>query len=426
VAVHGIHLLLWALDQLAAEWSLHGFIRMRVHFDRGVRVGDEVSLSWQEQNGRLVARLTGETGTLVRINLLPGDDAVDVWVGPVAVPALPCENLDMAALVGRSGELVLALPQWWMKLFPHLAATFSPRSVAALLATTRLVGMACPGLHSIFSALQFESDMGAMPDASLRYEVFRADPRVRLVDMAISGAGLRGTVSTFLRPAPYAQPALVALRHVIAANAFAGQRALVIGGSRGLGELAAKLLTAGGAAVTITWRQGSAEAHAIAAEAAALGLTIQVMPFDVAVPPEDASPVFPYTHLYYFATPRISPGRPGHFEPAVFAEMLDVYAIGFARCAAWFVARSVPRAFIWYPSTIFVEQPDPQFGEYTAAKACGEALCTQLNAQLAPRRTIVQRLPRLPTDQTQALAEVQIADGVAILRAALLRCALEP
>ena len=36
VVVHGVHLLLWGLDRLAAQRPLHGFRRLRVNFDRYV------------------------------------------------------------------------------------------------------------------------------------------------------------------------------------------------------------------------------------------------------------------------------------------------------------------------------------------------------------------------------------------------------
>jgi acyl carrier protein len=92
----------------------------------------------------------------------------------------------------------------------------------------------------------------------------------------------------------------------------------------------------------------------------------------------------------------------------------------------WFVKRSVSNGCLWYPSTVFLARPDPHFAEYVAAKACGEALCVQLNGQLAPRRVVVERLPRLPTDQTQGLSELQTDDSIAAMRAALLRCAMTP
>ncbi len=46
----------------------------------------------------------------------------------------------------------------------------------------------------------------------------------------------------------------------VSANEFTGAAALVVGGSRGLGELTAKLLAAGGGRVTITYAYGEGDA----------------------------------------------------------------------------------------------------------------------------------------------------------------------
>jgi NAD(P)-dependent dehydrogenase (short-subunit alcohol dehydrogenase family) len=417
VTVHGIHLLLWSLERLRAHAvPLPALASLRVHFDRAVLIGEPVSLSWQtDGTGRIRARLTNESGTLARLNIQPGDTPAQPWTGPTEVTAIICEDNAIDALPGRTGALELALPPDWTSLFPALAG-FPPAQVAALLATTRLVGMVCPGLHSIYSALNLT--FAAPSPEPLRYRVIRADARVRLVDMDVTGAGLSGSISTLLRPEPYRQPPLAALLDAVPPDAFAGQRALVIGGSRGLGELAAKLLAAGGAAVTLTYRDGEAEAAAIVAEAAALNHSAEALRFDTAAPPDHA-PAAPFTHAYYFATPKIPAGRPGHFRPASFARLLDIYVTGFARTATWFAARSLPNGVIWYPSTVFVAEADPNFPEYSAAKACGEALCDQLSRQLAPLRCIAARLPRLPSDQTRALADLELGDAVAVLTQAL-------
>jgi hypothetical protein len=422
VAVHGIHLLLWALDELAAGRDLRGFARLRMQFERGVVVGDPVDLAWRHDKDRLLGRLEGAAGTSARISLTLAECDASAWPGANEVDALDCEDNEMPALEKKAGKLALGLPPDWTLMFPHLAAGFPPAIVAALLATTRLVGMVSPGLHSILSGLDLSYELTTPPEDSLHYQVIRADPRVRLVDMAVQTGGLHGTVSAFLRPKPYVQKAMAELRETVGANEFAGQKAIVIGGSRGLGELAAKLLALGGAQVTITWRQGEADARAIVAEAAALGLHMQALPFDVAAPPlNQPGQSVPYTHSYYFATPRIPAGLPGQFNPALFAMLLDTYAVGLVRSVTWMASRSVPNACIWYPSTVFVEQPDPYFAEYAAAKSCGEALCAQLSIQMAPLRVVADRLPRLPTDQTQALAAVDMADGVATLLASLRR-----
>jgi len=425
VAVHGIHLLLWALDELAAQRGLKGFSRLRVHFDRGVLVDETVQLDWRGDEGRLVGQLIGAAGSLARITLTPSETPAVLWTGATGIATAECQEHDMPALEGRAGEIDLTLPVTWQAMFAHLAVSFPPSHVSVLLATTRLVGMVCPGLHSIYSALDLTCDPDSAPGKTLRWKVTRADPRVRVVDIAVSAGSLRGSVMTLLRPKPYFQPRLAELCAAVPRSAFAGQQAIIIGGSRGLGELAAKLLAAGGARVDITWCRGEAEALAIVAEAAALGLSVRAAQFDVAAPPTDMpAPDAPYTHMYYFATPRIPAGRPGQFQPEVFAKLLDTYVTGLARCAAWLVPRAQPNALIWYPSTVFLEQLDQNFAEYAAAKACGEALCAQLAEHLAPLRLISERLPRLPTDQTQSLTPMVLSDGVATLRASLERVAI--
>lgn len=423
VAVHGIHLVLWALDEFAAQARLSGFHRLRVLFDRAALVDEDISLDWHDAGDRLIARLQGPSGNLLRITMVPQVGGNDDWVPADNQNALACESHVLAELDNRSGELPLTLPDVWKALFPNLAGGFAERQLAMLLGTTRLVGMICPGLHSIYSALELENSINPDSDIVLRYHVIRADRRVHLVDMAVNGAGLRGMVSAFVRPPPYRQPPLGALLKEVAPNAFTGQRAVIVGGSRGLGELAAKLLCAGGAAVTITWQQGLNDARAIALEAAEVGRTIEVAQFDIAAPPQAPPPGAPFTHLYYFATSRISAGRPGQFDTALFSRMIGFYVVGLARCVAWFEGVSTRPAYIWYPSTIFLQEPDPHFAEYAAAKACGEQLCERLNAQLTGIQITVDRLPRLPTDQTQALTESGTAHGAQVMASVLLHCA---
>ncbi len=53
--------------------------------------------------------------------------------------------------------------------------------------------------------------------------------------------------------------------------------------------------------------------------------------------------------------------------------------------------------------------------EYAMAKAAGEVLSADINEGLAPTHVTVVRLPRLPTDQTVTVTEVEAADPVATM-----------
>ena len=157
--------------------------------------GDSTSNAWS-------AQCPGPRGNVARISLTPADGQALPWAGPGEIGRLECEEHELLALEEKSGQVLLALPRGWTELFPHLATGFPPAVIAALLATTRLVGMICPGLHSIYSGLDLSCDDAAVPAETLVYRVFRADPRVRLVEMAVQTGGLRGTVHAFLRPKP--------------------------------------------------------------------------------------------------------------------------------------------------------------------------------------------------------------------------------
>ena len=205
--MHGVHLLLWVLDVSSADVRLRVFSRLRAQFERGVVVEDGADLVWRQHQQRLVGTVSGTAGNVVRISLTPADGQALPWAGPGEIGRLECEEHELLALEEKSGQVLLALPRGWTELFPHLATGFPPAVIAALLATTRLVGMISPGLHSIYSGLDLSCDDAAVPAETLVYRVFRADPRVRLVEMAVQTGGLRGTVSAFLRPKPYAKQA---------------------------------------------------------------------------------------------------------------------------------------------------------------------------------------------------------------------------
>ena len=71
---------------------------------------------------------------------------------------------------------------------------------------------------------------------------------------------------------------------------------------------------------------------------------------------------------------------------------------------------------MFYPSTVFLDERPPEFGEYIIAKAGGEALCQYLGHNLADVPIIVRRLPMLPTDQTEGLIRKAMADPLVELQ----------
>ncbi len=234
------------------------------------------------------------------------------------------------------------------------------------------------------------------------------------MDLAIQGDGLAGKVSAFARHAPVAPPAMADVSRHVRPGEFHGTRALVAGGSRGLGALTAMLLAAGGAGVTITYARGRDDAEQVSKliNAACGPHTCDVLAYDatVAAAPQLACMARPVTQLYYFATPQIFLQKPRAFASDVFHAFSRVYVDAFHECCAALQPRP---ASVFYPSSVAVTERPAGMVEYAMAKAAGEMLCEDMQAS---GWNIVQaRLPRLLTDQTATVAQVQTANPVAVM-----------
>ena len=97
------------------------------------------------------------------------------------------------AMEGLSGRLAFASPPDAVAaMFPAASGWLGPRRVAALAATTLLVGMVCPGLHSIYGGLTVEACDETGPEDRLGFRVVGDRTAVSSVRMAIEGGGLVG------------------------------------------------------------------------------------------------------------------------------------------------------------------------------------------------------------------------------------------
>jgi MaoC like domain len=419
--VHGVHLVLWALDvAVRKDVARSPMLRLRANFKRFVALGETVALvlaKRTEANVQLHFVVAGLTVAQISLDFGSPVRTSEPLLGEVVpVPATP-RDLTLEEMEGLSGRLSFAsAPDTVAAMFPAASGWLGSRRVAALAATSLLVGMVCPGLHSIYGDLTVEACNEKDPEDRLGFQVVSTEPRFRLVRMAIEGGGLVGSIKTAVRMPPAPQASSSEMSGAVERGEFAGGTALVVGGSRGLGEVTAKLLAAGGAQVIITYRVGSAEADAVALDIRAAGGTCETLAYDSGSPaePQLAGLERAPSHAYYFATPTIFRAQSALFERVRLDAFLDVYVDGFARLAeALRALRSDVSLF--YPSSVYVEERPRGMIEYAMAKVAGETLCSEMNLAWAPLRVTVGRLPRLPTDQTASVLETKFPSPVACL-----------
>ncbi len=428
IVVHGVHGLMRALDAwCAGRTQPLRLTQLKASFPTAVYLDVPVQ-AFETELGDGWARLEaggagGPSSLQARLAWEPAPrQGADGSPGPLPpesarVPEAP----QFDELPGRSGEL----PVWLdraatLARFPHVSALLPPLQIAQLLAVTRLVGMHCPGLRSVLLGMQLDfSAPGAEGAARLAYRVERALRGASLVQLRLSGAGVSGSVDTLYRPPPQAQPSLATVRERVREGEFAEQVALVVGGSRGLGEVTAKLIASGGGRVAVTYQRGRTDAEQVAAAIRAGGQRCDVLHCDT----EGASGLerslreldFVPTHLYYFASPKIFVKRGGEFDPALFARFRAAYVDGFeALCRVCLDAgaRSL-RAF--YPSSTALEENVKNLEEYIAAKRAGEERCAELVRSVPGLEIVLRRLPRIATDQTTTFVRHAAADALDVM-----------
>ena len=418
--VHGIHLLLWALNALAAaQPGLPPLRKVRAQFNRFLYLNEPaevVPLQQKASSMRLSVSVQGMSRSRFNVDFGQPDAACPDWLDSslehVAYSPKPL-NPSLEETRGQRGRLSFQMsPAQAATMFPELTSWLGAQSVQALAASPHLVGMIYPGLHSVYSELSVSRCTGAETEF-LGFRVADVDARFGTIDHEISGGGWAGIVNSAARSSPTVQPTMESLRAVIGPSEFAGSVALIIGGSRGLGELTAKMIAQGGGHVIVTWHRGSSDAERVAQEIRAAGRTCETIAYDARSPAADLLAMLSAvpTHMYYFATPAIYRPQAEPYVASRLKEFLAVYVDGF-----WDLVKELrsqrPDASLFYPSSVFVDERPEGMTEYAMAKAAGEALCTDMNATLAPLHITQSRLPRLPTDQTISIAEMQTADPI--------------
>jgi acyl dehydratase/NAD(P)-dependent dehydrogenase (short-subunit alcohol dehydrogenase family) len=421
--VHGVHTALWMLDELGRRRSLTiGLKDLHVRFGKPIYLGDAVTLilgSRSERELTVKAVVDGVETTTLRLGVDPDAPrevpAVAAFEGPLDSPGDPLE-LGLSDIEERSGTVPFAADlDAFREAFPEGAALVGVHRLRGLAALSRLVGMECPGLHSIFASIRVE--LTDENDREVHYSVESVDPRFNMVNVGVDGAGLRGRVQAFLRPTPVRQLSADAVAELVPDGAYAGQHALIVGGSRGLGELTAKLVAGGGGSVTITYAVGEAEAGAVVADINAAGGSAAMLHYDAGLP---AAPQLQglagVTHAYYFATPRIVVSRNGSFDAVAFDEYARIYVKGFYDLVTALKEHGARDLRAFFPSTVFLDDSPKEFGDYAAAKAAGEALCAHLTKHASGVTALTTRLPRMLTDQTASLVTVATTPAIDVMR----------
>jgi acyl dehydratase len=410
--VHGIHLIFWSLE----EWqNIHAknykIITLQANFIKPVFLGDKVKLNIVENNNEIKFEISGDSRQFATINLV-----VEFQHPPNNYNSFnsaewnnePVE-LSGADLVNHKGHLTASINVDRLRTgFPLTYQKSDIGQIAFLASTTRLIGMNCPGLHSIYSNLKIDF---TKQNSEREYEYFvkKFDSRFKRVEIEI-GSGLAKILS-FLRPGIRVQEPFSRIKSKITPNEFVRMNALVVGGTRGLGEVTVKLLAAGNANVHFTYFKGRDDAARIANEIRKANQKINepIMLDVVSMGAEGLSLLLKekeITHLFYFATPFIFSGQRDNFDYKLFDTFCCYYLGGLLKIIS---ALRDTLTHIFIPSTDALNHLQKNMVEYTAAKSAAEIYSKSIESS-GNIKIMYPRLPRIDTDQTNSLLPVENED----------------
>lgn len=412
--VHGIHTLLWATDAVLQASPIR-VANIFARFPQPLYLDEVASIRLKSRTERQIDVEVVAADTviaLIKLSSEPGKTAAGQQEFAHDAPQQLSEpiNPTFAELAGQTGAVTIVGADI-AALFPALANAIGVAGIRALLATSQIVGMRCPGLHSLFAGLNINFNEGADRNETLAYAVAKIDPRFRSLQIDIAGYGATGRLEAFARLPPPVQAGMQEVIVRVSGRPFAAQRSLVVGGSRGLGAVTAKIIAAGGGHPIITYRDNRAEAELVAGDVRSAGGSCDILRYDVLLPAtEQLKTLSPVDCCYYFATPKIFLRKSGLFEADKLRSFLSFYADGFFDLSATLVRDRSDTLAMFYPSTVAIEQGLAATTEYAMAKSAGETLARYLNEFMPHIEVLCRRLPRILTDQT-ATVGVASADN---------------
>ena len=410
VVTHGIHNVLCSLEIFLKKQPF-SIDRLAVTFRNPIFLKEDVVIipdNVTDISAILKLQCGGIDTTEIRMKGKPQKVKSSFCSLPVINFARQPEKKTFDELKNAKGSIKLTGNSKAIKsAFPQTVQALGIDGVARLLSLTQLVGMRCPGLYSLFSSFDVTfSDQRS--NAPTQYRVTHSDRRISLISISVEGGGITGTINAFVRPPPISQPNITTIKSHITGTPFKEMRALVVGGSRGLGEISAKIIAAGGGETTITYLTGEDDANHVAKDISKNGGRCKVLQMDVLEPASAIQSLMQRgwrpSHLLYFATPRIS-GRPDENNLDKFH---GIYSGGLINVIKALQKQSDKALTLFYPSSVYVVETPADMNNYAKAKIKGETTAKNLAKDQPNLKVIIERLEPLATDQSTSLLNVDL------------------
>ena len=399
--VHGIHGLMWALDSFIVKLNLIPS-DIIVKFVKPIFLDEEVICTYCPITKSL--QITKESIILSDINL-KFNSIINFF--NFNLSCNPTQNFPIDRDINDLANL--PIQDFFYKgdinlthlLFPNLIKSYGREACCELATISEIVGMQTPGLHSFFLSARINFKQNKFVS---NFFIEHIDFRFNLLKISINANSFTCKVDAILRPKPAYGTSLINMRSMVDDSEFCNVNALIIGGSRGLGESVAKLIALGGGESLITYSNGYDDCLSLSNSISKIGKKCSIAKITI---PDDLhlfEKLENFNHIYYFPTPKIFGKRNVQYDKNLYNIFYEIYVNSFKKLLEIF-SKTQKKISIFYPSSISVNNPLPELAEYIEAKIVGEKLCKKFNHKNIT--ILISRLPRTKTDQTMSLLEAK-------------------
>ncbi|MBF7046836.1 NAD(P)-dependent oxidoreductase, partial [Campylobacter volucris] len=278
------------------------------------------------------------------------------------------------------------------ELFPKCSAHLDSKNIAILITSTRLIGMKVPGLNSIYSDLNL--DFSVCDTNNKLLFNFEKHHNIECYIINIISP-CKGKIKAFIRPQLIKNPTYLSLKAkypiLQKTNFFKKQKALIVGASSGIGNICAKLLALGGADILATYN--SNYPNEIIPNCTFIPLNI----LNIDKKSINTIKEFNPTHVYYFATPKIS-SQNTNLNKKILNDFIQYYIFALDKI----LSHIKPILIFTSSSSSFVDDLPLDMKEYSIAKAAMEVYMKYIE-KIKNTQIIMPRFPRIKTNQTLSL-----------------------
>ena len=292
-------------------------------------------------------------------------------------------------------------------IFPETFIFINKSCIGSILMSTRVIGMKCPGLNSIFNSLELTFTQQSQDNSTTCF----CDCSINQFNsctIKINSKHCFGILRAFVRPKPIIQNSIRLLKkNNYILNNLKNKKVLVIGGSNGIGSQCCKILSLSGAQVLFTYYRDKDAAKKLKDEIdSECQQKINYHQFDIlnySVDTINKLKLFSAEVLIYFATPKINDKHSKQLSANIFKEFTNCYIFQFDKLINEIGIRNLK--VIFSPSSSAIEDLPQNMLEYALAKSAFETYMRILSK--FGIKVLCPRFPRVHTSLSQSILNIK-------------------